>query len=257
MSHYQLMAGRAVAVARPLPLPLIEARAHVFDRLTCLDLNLNARRVLFGILTFVRIKTPTTEIFPRRDTLRAEALLESNSTLYRGLAMLEQKGYITRSQSRKLRDGRFYLSPIFLTVKALVLLGLADFIHSSPSSKLRGGHKEKELAKKSQSIQKTTSASVSGIHDILTVISELEEASAQISAAISQQNSATMQISESIQSAAGSVSEVDNNIHGVSDAAQEAGVTASRMRTASELLSEQSNILKSEVMSFLNDVRVA
>lgn len=156
MSHYQLMAGRAVAVARPLPLPLIEARAHVFDPLTCLDLNLNARRVLFGILTFVRIKTPTTEIFPRRDTLRAEALLESNSTLYRGLAMLEQKGYITRAQSRKLRDGRFYLSPIYLTVKALVLLGLADFIHSSPSSKMRGGHKEKELAKKSQSIQKTT-----------------------------------------------------------------------------------------------------
>ncbi len=114
-----------------------------------------------------------------------------------------------------------------------------------------------DIGRQVQAIQETTSASVSGIHDILTVISELEEASAQISAAISQQNSATMQISESIQSAAGSVSEVDNNIHGVNDAAQEAGVTASRMRTASELLSEQSNILKSEVMSFLNDVRVA
>jgi len=158
MSHYQLMAGRAVAVARPLPLPLIEARAHVFDCLTCLDLNLTARRVLFGILTFVRIKTPTKEIFPRRDTLRAEALLESDSTLYRGLAMLEKKGYITRAQSRKLRDGRFYLSPIFLTMKALVLLGLAEVIHSSPSPKMRGGHKEKELTKKSQSIQKTTSS---------------------------------------------------------------------------------------------------
>lgn len=156
MSHYQLMAGRAVALARPLPLPLIEARAHVFDPLTCLDLNLTARRVLFGILTFVRVKMPTKEIFPRRDTLRAEALLQSDSTLYRGLALLEQKGYITRAQSRKLRDGRFYLSPIYLTIKALVLLGLADFIHSSPSAKVRGGHKEKELTKKSQSIQKTT-----------------------------------------------------------------------------------------------------
>ncbi|WP_022693435.1 methyl-accepting chemotaxis protein [Ponticaulis koreensis] len=114
-----------------------------------------------------------------------------------------------------------------------------------------------DISRQVHAIQETTSASVSGIHDILTVISELEEASAQISAAIAQQNSATMQISESIQSAAGSVSEVDNNMHGVSDAAQEAGVTASRMRTASELLSEQSNILKSEVMSFLNDVRVA
>jgi len=156
MSHYQLMAGRAVACARPLPLPLIEARAHVFDPLTCLDLNQTARRVLFGILTFVRVKTPTKEIFPRRDTLRAEALLQSDSTLYRGLALLEQKGYITRAQSRKVRDGRFYLSPIHLTVKALVLLGLADIIHSAPSTKVRGGHRKKELTKNSQSIQKTT-----------------------------------------------------------------------------------------------------
>jgi len=156
MSHYQLMAGRAVALARPLPLPLIEARAHVFDPLTCLDLNQTARRVLFGILTFVRVKTPTKEIFPRRDTLRAEALLQSDSTLYRGLALLEQKGYITRAQSRKLRDGRFYLSPIHLTLKALVLLGLTDFIHSAPSANVGGGHRKKELTKKSQSIQKTT-----------------------------------------------------------------------------------------------------
>jgi len=156
MSHYQLMAGRAVALARPLPLPLIEARAHVFDPLTCLDLNQTARRVLFGILTFVRVKMPTREIFPRRDTLRAEALLQSDSTLYRGLASLEQKGYITRAQSRKLRDGRFYLSPIHLTVKALVLLGLADFIHSTPSAKVGGGYRKKELTKQNQSIQKTT-----------------------------------------------------------------------------------------------------
>lgn len=156
MLHYQLMAGRAVALARPLPLPLIEARANVFDPLTCLDLNTTARRVLFGILTFVRVKAPAKEIFPRRDTLRAEALLQSESTLYRGLALLEQKGYITRSQSRKLRDGRFYLSPIHLTVKALIMLGLGALIHSRPPTKVGDGHKEKELTKKSQSIQKTT-----------------------------------------------------------------------------------------------------
>ncbi|MFC5511087.1 hypothetical protein ACFPOU_08100 [Massilia jejuensis] len=156
MLHYQLMAGRAVALARPLPLPLIEARAHVFHDLACLDLNQTARRVLFGILTFVRVNAPTKEIFPRRDTLRAEALLHSDSTLYRGLALLEQKGYITRAQSRKIRDGRFYLSPIHLTVKALVMLGLGDVIHSAPSTKVGDGHKEKELTKKSQSIQKTT-----------------------------------------------------------------------------------------------------
>lgn len=156
MTHYHSMAGRAVALARPLPAVLIAARAQVFDPLTCLDLNLTARRVLFGILTFVRARTPTKEIFPRRDTLRAEALLQSDSTLYRGLTMLQEKGYITRGQTRRRHCGTFYLSPIVLTIKALVLLGLQPVIHKAPSSIVEDGHIKKEHTKKSQSIQKTT-----------------------------------------------------------------------------------------------------
>lgn len=162
MSLYQLMAGRAVALARPLPLPLIAARAQVFDPLTCLDLNQTARRVLFGILTFVRAKKLTSEIFPRRDTLRAEALLNSLSPLYRGLKVLEEKGYITRGQLRKRFDGKFYLSPIFLTRKAVVLLGLDKVVHKRPSSKTTHGHIKKELTNQNQSIQKTTGDRNSG-----------------------------------------------------------------------------------------------
>lgn len=155
MTLYHSMAGRAVALARPLPAALIAARAQVFDPLTCLDLNMTARRVLFGILTFVRARTPTKEIFPRRDTLRAEALLQSDSTLYRGLSMLQGKGYITRSQTRRRHCGTFYLSPIVLTLKALVLLGLQPVIHKAPSTNMEDGHIKKERTKKSQSIQKT------------------------------------------------------------------------------------------------------
>ncbi|MAI90628.1 methyl-accepting chemotaxis protein [Ponticaulis sp.] len=114
-----------------------------------------------------------------------------------------------------------------------------------------------DISRQVTAIQETTSASAEGIRDILAVITELEEASSQISVAIEEQNAATMQISESIQHAAGSVAEVDNNIHGVNDAAQEAGMTATRMRDASRLLNDQSNVLKEEVLSFLNDVRVA
>jgi hypothetical protein len=156
MSPYQLMAGRAVALARPLPLPLIAARARVFDPLACLDLNQTARRVLFGILTFVRVKKLSGEIFPRRDTLRAEALLNSISPLYRGLKVLEEKGYITRGQLRKRLDGKFYLSPIFLTGKAVALLGLDQVIHKQPSAATTHGHIKKELTNEQQSIQKTT-----------------------------------------------------------------------------------------------------
>ncbi|MAP96348.1 MAG: methyl-accepting chemotaxis protein [Ponticaulis sp.] len=114
-----------------------------------------------------------------------------------------------------------------------------------------------DISRQIAAIQDTTTASVTGIHEILSVIAELEASSNEIASAIEQQNSATSQISQSIQEAAGSVQEVDNNIHGVNDAAQEAGVTANRMRKASELLAEQSEILRTEVMSFLSDVRAA
>lgn len=114
-----------------------------------------------------------------------------------------------------------------------------------------------DISRQISAIQETTTASVAGIHDILTVIGELEAASREIAVSIDQQSAATQQISESIQQASGSVLEVDNNIGGVNDAAQEAGVTANRMRNASELLNEQSQILRKEVLSFLEEVRVA
>ena len=114
-----------------------------------------------------------------------------------------------------------------------------------------------DISKQIAAIQNTTSESVSGIHDILTVIGELEAASTEIASAIERQGSATQQISSSIQNAASSVTEVDSNILGVNDAAQEADVTANRMRSASETLHEQSEILRKEVMSFLKDVRAS
>lgn len=114
-----------------------------------------------------------------------------------------------------------------------------------------------DISKQISAIQNTTTASVSGIHDILTVIGELESASTEIASAIEQQGCATQQISSSIQNAASSVTEVDSNIQGVNDAAQEAGVTANRMRSASETLHKQSEILRNEVMSFLSDVRAS
>lgn len=150
-------AGQAIACTRFLPAPLIAARAAVFDPLKCLDLNLTARRTLYGILTFLNLANKAKAIFPRRDTLRAESLLQSDATLYRGLALLEAKEYISRAQKRNERDGKFYLSPIALTQKALVLLGLGEVINSKPSLEMRDGLYKKELTKEKQSYQKTAS----------------------------------------------------------------------------------------------------
>lgn len=152
----QETSGVTFIPTRHLPSPLITARAAAMHRLNCLDLNLTARRVLYGILTFVTINNLKREIFPRRETLRQEALLGSDATLYRGLATLEALGYITRAQKRQTRTGKFYLSPILLTDKAILLLGLKELIHEYRSLKVRDGQ-YKELSKEPQSLQKSSS----------------------------------------------------------------------------------------------------
>jgi hypothetical protein len=152
----QKTSGVTFAPTRHLPSPLIAARAAAMHRLNCLDLNLTARRTLYGILTFVTINNLKREIFPRRETLRQEAMLGSDATLYRGLATLEALGYITRSQKRQTRTGKFYLSPILLTDKAVLLLGLKELIHEYRSIKVRDGQ-YKERSKEPQSLQKSSS----------------------------------------------------------------------------------------------------
>lgn len=152
----QETSGVTFAPTRHLPSPLIAARAAAMHRLNCLDLNLTARRTLYGILTFVTINNLKREIFPRRETLRQEAMLGSDATLYRGLATLEALGYITRSQKRQTRTGKFYLSPILLTDKAVLLLGLKELIHEYRSIKVRDGQ-YKERSKEPQSLQKSSS----------------------------------------------------------------------------------------------------
>lgn len=153
-------AGKAVARPCPLPMQLIEARAAAFDPLNCLDLGITARRTLYGILTFFNLSKPHASIWPRRDRLRAEALLTSESSLYRGLAQLAQRGYIARKQERIARNGRFHISPIQLTEKALILLGLTrrempsqKVIHNEPSVTTEDGQ-YKEHTNQRQSLQK-------------------------------------------------------------------------------------------------------
>lgn len=119
--------SRGLVTPRFLPAALIQARAEVFNPLNCLDLNMTARRVLYGILTFVKIKQCTSSIFPRRELLRAESLVNSEGTLYRGLAKLEAAGYINRDQVRTPYNGKFHVSPITLTEKARSLLSIGEY----------------------------------------------------------------------------------------------------------------------------------
>jgi hypothetical protein len=166
--------GEAVVRPSPLPLALIEARAAVFDPLNCLDIGMTARRVLFGILRFFNLSKPSTSIWPRRDLLRAESLLNSESSLYRGLADLERQGYVVREQIRIARSGRFHVSPVRLTEKAQILLGLIGrssredkrqkVIHNAPPLRVGDGQ-YKEHTNNPKSLQNSFASKPLGNSD--------------------------------------------------------------------------------------------
>lgn len=117
----------AAPKARFLPAALVRARAAAMDPLNCLDLDRTARMSMYGILAFYDRHKPLDAVFAKRETLLAEAMLGSLPTLFRGLATLEKQGYITREQGRRLSRaeyGQYSISRIWLTRKALVMLGL-------------------------------------------------------------------------------------------------------------------------------------
>ena len=80
---------------------------------------------------------------------------------------------------------------------------------------------------------------------------------ATFSIAVDQQNGATREIAGNVQQAASGTSEVTDNILGVKQAANETGVAASKLLSASTGLSSQSEQLKIEVNGFLGSIRAA
>lgn len=142
-----------------LPLPLIQAQQLCFQKEAVMDLGRTARAALSGILAFVKVRSPMGVIWPRKDTLREQARLNSESSLYRGLAELFEKGYIEReTQLRNTQNGRFHISRLHLTEKAILLLNLnktKKVINNPPSSKMRDGHIENIVNNLTPSIEES------------------------------------------------------------------------------------------------------
>ncbi|MFC7516066.1 hypothetical protein ACFQUU_13710 [Herbaspirillum sp. GCM10030257] len=126
-----------------------------------MDLKKGGRRALHAILAFYNLKTKAA-IFPYREALAHEASV-SVQTIQRDLAELEAREYIIR-QPQKHKSaaagpnaGRFWIAPIVLTQKALVLLGLQEVIHRPPSLKMRDGiYSDIEHTKEVQSSSKNS-----------------------------------------------------------------------------------------------------
>jgi methyl-accepting chemotaxis protein len=114
-----------------------------------------------------------------------------------------------------------------------------------------------EIGQQISGIQTATQESVNAIKEISGTIERLSEVSSTIAAAVEQQGAATQEISRNVQHAAHGTQQVSSNITDVERGASETGTASSRVLSAAQSLSSDSNRLKLEVQKFLATVRAA
>jgi methyl-accepting chemotaxis protein len=114
-----------------------------------------------------------------------------------------------------------------------------------------------EIRQQIVSMQTVTTSAVSAIRNISNTISEINDVTTAIAAAVEEQGAATREIARNIQHAAGGTSEVSSNIVGVSSASSEAGAAASEVLSASGALRREADVLRAEIDAFLSNIRAA
>lgn len=114
-----------------------------------------------------------------------------------------------------------------------------------------------DIAQQLSAIEKTTAQTVQAIKVIASTIAKLNDNSLGISAAVHQQDIVTKEIAHTASAAAECAREVSTSIVAVSDAATRTGKVADAVLDAGAALALRANKLRTEVESFLSQVRVA
>jgi len=114
-----------------------------------------------------------------------------------------------------------------------------------------------EISAQIGGIQGATKEAVEVISSIGSTISKINEIAATIAAAVEEQGAATQEIARNAEQAASGTTEVSGTIEQVSQAASETGSSASEVLNAANELSQQSETLRSEVDTFLADIKNA
>lgn len=114
-----------------------------------------------------------------------------------------------------------------------------------------------EISELISGVQSATERSAVAIEEIGGSVRSVNEVTSGIAAAIEEQNVATQEISRNIQEAASGTQNVTETITTVSQAATETGAAADRVLDGSSELKNDSETLRTEVQSFLRNVRAS
>ena len=114
-----------------------------------------------------------------------------------------------------------------------------------------------EITLQIASIQSETGSAVGAIRDIGGTIRQMNEITTTIAAAVEEQNAATAEISRNVAQAAAGTREVSLNVGQVMEASAQTGSAATQVLGAAGELSQQAEMLRSEVERFLAGIRAA
>lgn len=114
-----------------------------------------------------------------------------------------------------------------------------------------------EIGAQIASMQGETGRAVEAIGGIVRTIEEMNNITAQVAAAAEEQTAATREIGRAVAEAASGTQDVARHTAGVTEGAERTGAAAAQVRAASGELSEQSEVLRSKVNTFLAGIRTA
>ena len=114
-----------------------------------------------------------------------------------------------------------------------------------------------EISTQIAGMQAATQDSVVAIKEISGTIGRVSEIAAAIAAAIEEQGAATQEIARNVQQAAIGSTQVATSIADVNRGAADTGSASSQVLSSAQMLSNENNRLKAEVVKFLATVRAA
>jgi methyl-accepting chemotaxis protein len=107
-----------------------------------------------------------------------------------------------------------------------------------------------DIARRVQSIQGDTTAAVTAIEEISSIVAQISDRQTTIASAVEEQTATTSEMSRSVQEAAGGTTQIAENITGVSTAAESTTQALTQTRTAVDELSRMASDLRTSVGRF-------
>jgi len=114
-----------------------------------------------------------------------------------------------------------------------------------------------DIAAQISAIQNETNGAVDAISGIGKTIAEINQITTAISSAVEQQSASTQEIARNCQEAAYGTQEVSSNIAGVNKAADESGTASKEVLESARQLASETETLRTEIDSFLSNIRAA